>query len=96
MPDASTPTPTSSPPEANRYGSEVIMNTSREMWASLAIAVMWLAVALCALFAPDFVSTTPGGNTTTIPSGIAVAVFALIGTSIVAKRGFAQRDRDPR
>jgi hypothetical protein len=70
------------------------MNTNREMWASLAIGMMWLAVALCALFAPDFVSTTPGGSTTTIPSGIAVAVFALIGTSIVAKRGFTRTGRD--
>jgi hypothetical protein len=52
---------------------------------------MWLAVALCAVFGPDFVSTTPGGSTTTIPSGIAVGLFAVIGTSIVAKRGFERR-----
>jgi hypothetical protein len=64
------------------------MSTNREMWASLAICVMWLAVALCALFGPDFVSTSPGGASTTIPSGIAVGLFAVIGTGIVAKRGF--------
>ncbi len=71
------------------------MNTNREMWASLAIGVMWLAVVVSALFGPDFVSTTPGGDSTTIPSAIAIALFAVIGTSIVAKRGFApRRDAD--
>ena len=60
----------------------------REMWASLAIAAMWIAVACSAAWGPDFVSTTGGGtNTTTIPSGIAVALFASIGTWTVAKYG---------
>ncbi len=65
------------------------MNANREMWASLAIGVMWLAVLVSALFGPDFVSTTPGGSTTTIPSAIVIALFAVIGTSIMSKRGFA-------
>ncbi len=60
----------------------------REMWASLAIAAMWIAVACSAAWGPDFVSTSGGGtNTTTIPSGIAVALFASIGTWAVAKYG---------
>jgi hypothetical protein len=78
-------------PRSRRRGKLTRMSTNREMWASLAIGVMWLAVALCAVFGPDFVSTTPGGSTTTIPSGIAVGLFAVIGTSIVAKRGFERR-----
>lgn len=65
---------------------------AREMWAAIAIASMWLATALAAVFAPDFVSTTPGGSTTTIPSGIAVALFALIGTRMVARYGFGRED----
>ena len=60
----------------------------REMWASLAIAAMWIAVACSAAWGPDFVSTNGGGtNSTTIPSGIAVALFASIGTWAVAKYG---------
>ena len=66
----------------------------REMWASLAIAAMWIAVACSAAWGPDFVSTTGGGtNRTTIPSGIAVALFASIGTWAVAKHGLGHRTK---
>ena len=58
----------------------------REMWASLAISAMWLAVALDAIFGPDFVSTT-GTSMTRIPSAIVVAVFAYLGTRVVARYG---------
>ena len=57
-----------------------------EMWASLAIAVMWLAVLFDALFGPDMVVSNASG-TTTIPSGIIVALFAYLGTRVVAKHG---------
>jgi hypothetical protein len=68
-----------------------------EMWAALAIAAMWLAVLFTAVFAPDFVSTSGGGTTTTrIPSGIPVALFAYLGTVAVAKRAFARQRGDPR
>jgi hypothetical protein len=68
---------------------------SREMWASLAIAAMWIAVAISAAWGPDFVSSSGSGtNSTTIPSGIAVALFASIGTWAVAKYGFGLRAND--
>jgi hypothetical protein len=66
-----------------------------EMWASLAIAVMWLAVLFDAVWGPDFVSTSASGNSTTIPSAIFVAVFAYLGTRVVAKYGFGDR-REPK
>ena len=66
-----------------------------EMWASLAIVAMWIAVAVSAVWAPDFVSTgAPGTSSTTIPSGIVVALFASIGTWAVAKRGFGRHRQD--
>ena len=70
----------------------------REMWASLAITAMWIAVACSAAWGPDFVSTTGSGtNSTTIPSGIAVALFASIGTWAVAKYGLGpQRENSDR
>jgi len=70
---------------------------AREMWASLAITAIWIAVVCSAAWGPDFVSSTGGGtNTTTIPSGIAVALFASIGTWAVAKHGLAhQKDSEP-
>jgi hypothetical protein len=61
-----------------------------EMWASLAIIVMWLAVLLDALFGPDFVSAS-GTSMTRIPSAIILALFAYLGTRAVAKYGFGHR-----
>ena len=63
----------------------------REVWASLAIFAMWIAVAVSAVWGPDFVSSSGSGtNSTTIPSGIAVAMFAAIGTWAVAKYAFGR------
>jgi hypothetical protein len=67
----------------------------RETWASLAIFGMWVAVAIAAVWGPDFVSTSGSGATsTTIPSGIIVAMFATIGTWFVAKYGLDRRADD--
>ena len=60
---------------------------TEEMWASLAIAVMWLAVLFDALFGPDIVVVNASG-TTTVPSAVIVALFAYLGTRIVARYGF--------
>ena len=63
----------------------------KEMWASIAIAAMWVAVAVSAVWGTDFVSTSGSGtNSTTIPTGIAVALFATIGTWAVAKHAFGR------
>ena len=58
-----------------------------EMWASLAISVIWLAVLFDAIFGPNIVSTTPGGTSLSVPSAVAVALFATIATWAVAKYG---------
>ena len=60
-----------------------------EMWASLAIAVMWLAVLFDALFGPNLVVSNASG-TTTIPSAIIVALFAYLATRVVARYGFGR------
>jgi hypothetical protein len=64
-----------------------------EMWASLAISVMWLAVLFDAVFGPDFVSTSGGGSgdSTTIPSAVFVAVFAWLASVAVARYAFRRR-----
>ena len=63
----------------------------REMWASLAISVMWLAVLFASVYGPDFVSTN-GSQTqsTTIPSAIFVALFASLATASIAKHALRQ------
>jgi hypothetical protein len=80
-------------PEGRRWSGQLLV---AEMWASLAITVMWIAVAVSAVWGPDFVSNSaPGGSSTTIPSGIGVALFACIGSWGVAKYGFARGERKP-
>lgn len=63
-----------------------------EMWASLAIVAMWVSVGVATVWGPDLVSNDgAGANSTTIPSGVAIALFAAIGTWFVAKYGFGRR-----
>jgi hypothetical protein len=79
--------PARATPERRHWSAQILV---REMWASLAIAAMWVAVLFAAVFAPDFVSSDAGGNTTRIPSSVAVALFAAIGTRTLAKYGFGR------
>ena len=84
---------TSHPPTApDHHWSRLVVT---ETWAAISICAMWLAVAVSAIWGPDFVSSTPGGSSTTIPSAIAVAVFATVGTWAVAKYGLGRsREQD--
>jgi hypothetical protein len=62
-----------------------------ELWASLAIASMWLAVLFDAVYGPSIVVVDSPTSSTTIPSAVAVAVFAWLGSAAVARYGFARR-----
>ena len=66
-----------------------------EMWASLAIVVIWLSVLADAIFGPDIVTNNGVGNIgehSTIPSSVVVSLFAFLATWVVAKYGF-RRER---
>jgi hypothetical protein len=63
-----------------------------EMWASLAITVMWLVVLLDALFGPDIEVRSAAGDYTHLPSVVIVAFFAFLGTWVVARHGFRRSD----
>jgi hypothetical protein len=65
-----------------------------EMWASLAITAMWVAVVVTAIVGPNIDSSTPGGTTSSVPSAVAVALFATIGTWAVARYGLRPRSTD--
>lgn len=71
-------------PERRRLLSQVLVP---EMWAAIAIAVIWLAVLFDALFGPDLVVNNASGMTS-VPSAIIIAFFAYLATRVVARYGF--------
>ena len=65
-----------------------------EFWAALTIVSMWLAVLFDGVFGGQMTFASTPTSVTTIPSAVGVALFAVIGTSAVAKRGFVRREPD--
>ena len=66
-----------------------------EMWASLAIIVMWLAVLFDAIYGPDIVAMSGAGtSSSTVPSAVVIALFAFLGTWVVARHGFHRERKD--
>lgn len=63
-----------------------------EMWAALAISVIWLVVLVAALFGPDLVSSNAGASFTRIPSAIILGFFAWLATWVIARHGFDPHD----
>ena len=63
-----------------------------EMWASLAIAVVWLAVLFTAIYGPNIESSNgAGANTSSVPSAVAVALFAFLATWVIAKYAYGRK-----
>ena len=62
---------------------------ARELWGGVAITSMWLAVLFVGIFGGNIVKGTPGGESSSWPVVVVVALFALIGTIVVARRAFA-------
>jgi hypothetical protein len=60
-------------------------------WATICIVAMWLAVLFTGVFGGQMTFVNTPTNVTTLPSAVAVALFAAIGTSAVAKRAFSRR-----
>ena len=64
-------------------------------WGAVSIIAMWLAVLFDGIYGSDMVfNGNPGAGPTIIPSAVAVALFAFIGTVAVAKRAFARQGPD--
>jgi hypothetical protein len=59
----------------------------RDVWIAVAITSMWLSVAVTALAGPDI----HGTDGSTVPAAIPIALFALIGSWILAHYGFRRR-----
>jgi hypothetical protein len=65
-----------------------------EVWLSLAVSVIWLAVLFDAIFGPDIVSVSASGDRTSVPSVVPVGLFAFLATWVFARFAFPRRERD--
>jgi hypothetical protein len=65
-------------------------------WGAVSIVAMWLAVLFDGVFGGDLVfsNSSSGNGPTIIPSVVMVALFAVLGTTAVARRAFRSRDAD--
>ena len=64
-----------------------------ELWAALAIVVIWLVVLVVGVWGPDLVSNNGVagvGESSTVPSVIVVVPFAFLATWVVARYGFGR------
>jgi len=61
-----------------------------EMWATLSVVAMWLAVLFVGVYGGDMSFHGVDGSFTVMPSVVGVALFAAIGTGSVAKRVFGR------
>ena len=62
----------------------------REMWATVGIVAMWVAVLFVGVYGGEATFHSVDSSVTTVPSGVFVALFAAIGTGSVAKRVFGR------
>jgi hypothetical protein len=58
------------------------------LWAGLSIITMWLAVLFIGLFGGNILSSSAGGDSTSIPVVVVVLPFVLPATIVAARRGF--------
>lgn len=62
----------------------------REMWATVAIVAMWVAVLFVGVYGGDATFHSVDSSWSSVPAGVLVALFAAIGTGSVAKRVFGR------
>lgn len=63
-------------------------------WGALSIVAMWIAVLFVGVFGGNMIFVHASGDVTTVPSAIILGLFAVIGTSSIAKRVFGRRAVD--
>ena len=63
----------------------------RELWAFLAIAVIWLSVLFAAVYGPDIQTSSTGGDQSIVPSVVVVSLFGFLATWAIAAYGLRAR-----
>jgi hypothetical protein len=84
---------TATPPVTSQSSGRRARFVVSEMWASLAIGIIWLVVLVDALFGPDLVFNNANGYTS-LPSAIILALFAWLTTRVIAKHGFGSTSEE--
>ncbi len=64
----------------------------RELWASLAIVSMWIAVLFTAVFGGDMHFEDTPTSMSTIPAAVGVALFASLASWAVARQGLRRSE----
>ncbi|HEX3331871.1 MAG TPA: hypothetical protein VHS27_18250 [Gaiellales bacterium] len=49
--------------------------------------MIWLTVLVDAIYGPNIVTSSAGGDQSTIPSAVIVSIFAFFATWVVARNG---------
>lgn len=66
-----------------------------DMWPSLAIAVVWIAVLVDAVWGPNIeTSNGAGTNTSSTPSAVALALFAFLTSWVVARYAYRRTPKE--
>jgi hypothetical protein len=61
-----------------------------EMWATLAISVIWIATLFASIYSPDIASSSYLGDRVTIPAAVPLSLCAFLATWVVARRGYGR------
>jgi hypothetical protein len=75
------------PDDPIRTGRLSTWLTARELWGGLAVVSMWLAVLFVGVFGGSIQTSNPPNNSS-VPVVVVVALFAVLGTVVVARRAF--------
>ena len=59
-----------------------------EMWASLAISVIWLSVMFEAVYGPSVETRSAGGDFSSVPIAVVGTIFAFFATWVLARHAF--------
>ncbi len=65
-----------------------------EMWASLAISVIWLSVLFEAIYAPAIETRSAGGDISSVPTAVVGSLFAFLATWVLARHAFGREKTD--
>ena len=74
--------------EARKAWTEILVP---ELWASLAIVVIWLSVLFTGIYGPDIQTSGVAGDHSTVPSVVVVSLFAFLATWAISAFAFRRK-----